>query len=449
MFTNIKLKNFKSFKDVEINMQSKKKDPKSLIVVYGINGSGKTTISQAFLTLKRTMETMQYKVMLKDLLDEKIAPPEEIPLKPEIMMQILKSRFLQNGIESIIDEYKMIDSNENLSLEFEFMINGSLGSYYIEMDSSNIVKERLEYKLSRNRGCYFHIEEDEVHINDRIFESKEFWDIMYNQVQMYWGKHSFLSILDYEMMDKSDNYINSNISMNFMDFLLAFEQINYKVRQTTDGESISLGTEDHILANLVNGAIEKKMLNKLKEVEGVLNNFFVSLFDDVIKAYYRTTEEKSRVKYKLYLKKQIGNHKFDIDFHLESNGTQEILDLVPYLMLAISGKCVIIDEYGIGIHDLLAAKLIAAVSDKIKGQLIITTHNTMIMDQANLKPESLYFIMNDKTLRKSVKCVTQVEERHHPNYNYRNRYLSNSLYEGSLPKINGNIDIKGLAELYK
>jgi len=443
------LKNFKSFKDVEINMQSKKKDSKPLVVVYGINGSGKTTISQAFLTLKRTMETMQYKVLLKDLLDEKITPPEEVPLKPEIMLQILKSQFSKNGVESIIDEYKMIDSGENLSLEFEFMINGNPGSYYIEMDSSNIVKERLEYKLSKNRGCYFHIDEDEVHINDRIFESKEFWDNMYNQVQMYWGKHSFLSILVYEMMDKSDTYINSNISMSLMDLLLAFEQVNYKVKQTPDGESISLGTEDRILANLVNGTIDKKSLNHLTEVEEVLNNFFVSLFDDVIKAYYKTVEEKGHVKYNLYLKKQIENHIFDIDFHLESNGTQEILGLVPYLMLAISGKCVVIDEYGIGIHDLLAAKLIAAVSDQIKGQLIITTHNTMIMDQANLKPESLYFIMNDKTLRKSVKCVTEVEKRLHPNYNYRNRYLSNSLYEDSLPKVKGNIEVKGLAELYK
>jgi len=449
MFTNIKLKNFKSFKDVEINMQSKKKDSKPLVVVYGINGSGKTTISQAFLTLKRTMETMQYKVLLKDLLDEKITPPEEVPLKPEIMLQILKSQFSKNGVESIIDEYKMIDSGENLSLEFEFMINGNPGSYYIEMDSSNIVKERLEYKLSKNRGCYFHIDEDEVHINDRIFESKEFWDNMYNQVQMYWGKHSFLSILVYEMMDKSDTYINSNISMSLMDLLLAFEQVNYKVKRTPDGESISLGTEDRILANLVNGTIDKKSLNHLTEVEEVLNNFFVSLFDDVIKAYYKTVEEKGHVKYNLYLKKQIENHIFDIDFHLESNGTQEILGLVPYIMLAISGKCVVIDEYGIGIHDLLAAKLIAAVSDQIKGQLIITTHNTMIMDQANLKPESLYFIMNDKTLRKSVKCVTEVEKRLHPNYNYRNRYLSNSLYEDSLPKVKGNIEVKGLAELYK
>ena len=86
-------------------------------------------------------------------------------------------------------------------------------------------------------------------------------------------------------------------------------------------------------------------------------------------------------------------------------------------MVAITGKCVIIDEFGNGIHDLMAAKLMKAVSQNIKGQLIITTHNTLIMDHSNIKPDALYFIFNGLEGKK-VKCVTDVEERLHPNYNY-------------------------------
>ncbi|WP_235251394.1 AAA family ATPase, partial [Faecalicatena contorta] len=155
MFTNIKLKYFKSFKNVEINLQSKKGEYKPLAIIYGENGSGKTTISQAFLALERTMQTMQVKGMLKDLLDEKFTPPEDFPLKPDVMLRILKSKLSVNGIESIIDEYKMINSDENMSLEYEFNIGGGSGSYYVEMDSFSVVKERLEYKLNKNRGCYF------------------------------------------------------------------------------------------------------------------------------------------------------------------------------------------------------------------------------------------------------------------------------------------------------
>ena len=72
MFTCINLKNFKSFKDVRIDLSAKKNEAKKLAVVYGINGSGKTTITQAFLLLKRTIETMEVRGVLNDLLDEKI-----------------------------------------------------------------------------------------------------------------------------------------------------------------------------------------------------------------------------------------------------------------------------------------------------------------------------------------------------------------------------------------
>ena len=224
MFTNIKLKNFKSFKNVEINLQSKKGEYKPLVIIYGENGSGKTTIAQAFLALERTMGTMQVKGMLKDLLDEKFTPPEDFPFKPDVMLKMLKSRLSVNGIESIIEEYKMINSDENLSLEYEFNINGGSGCYYVEMDSFSIVKERLEYRVNKNRGCYFNIEEDDIYINEKIFESKEFYDLINNQVDMYWGKHTLLSILYFEMGDKSDNYINSNISRNLMNLMTAFDK---------------------------------------------------------------------------------------------------------------------------------------------------------------------------------------------------------------------------------
>ena len=449
MFTNIKLKNFKSFKNVEINLQSKKGEYKPLAIIYGENGSGKTTISQAFLALERTMQTMQVKGMLKDLLDEKFTPPEDFPLKPDVMLRILKSKLSVNGIECIIDEYKMINSDENMSLEYEFNIGGGSGSYYVEMDSFSVVKERLEYKLNKNRGCYFSIEDDDIYINEKIFESKEFYELIKSQVGMYWGKHTLLSILYFEMGDKSDTYINSNISINLMNLMTAFEKINFRIPRASDGQSLALDAENEILGHLVSGVIEKKNKDKLDEVENLLNQFFKSMFNDVVKAFYKKSSKKNEIRYDLFLRKRIENYEYDIDFQLESNGTQEIIDLLPYLVSAVSGGCVIIDEYGIGVHDLLATKLLASIGHQIKGQLILTTHNTLLMDYAEVNPDALYFIMNDKTFKKSVKCVTEIEERLHPNYNYRKRYFTNVLYEDALPDLkNNNINLEEFARLY-
>ena len=448
MFTNIKLKNFKSFKNVEIDFQSKKGKSKPLIIIYCENGSGKTTISQAFLALKRTMTTMQVKGMLKDLLDEKFSPPEDFPLKPDVMLKILRSKLSINGIENLIEEYKMINSNENMSLEYEFNIDGGSGCYYVEMDAYNIIKERLEFRLNKKRGCYFNIEDDDVYINEKIFESKEFYELISNQIEMYCGKHTLLSILYFEMGDKSDTYINSNISINLMKLMTAFENINFRIPRDSEGQSLTLNAENQFFGHLVSGTIEKKDKNKLDEVEILINQFFKSLFNDVVKAFYKKSGTKDGIQYDLFLRKRIENYEFDIDFKLESNGTKEIMELLPYLVSAVSGSCVIIDEYGIGIHDLLATKLLAAIGHQIKGQLILTTHNTLLMDYAEVNPEALYFIMNDKTFKKSVKCVTEIEERLHPNYNYRKRYFTNNLYKDAIPDSDNNISLQDLARLY-
>ena len=192
----------------------------------------------------------------------------------------------------------------------------------------------------------------------------------------------------------------------------------------------------------------------MDEVEKLLNKFFKALLNDVIKAYYKRTAKKTKIQYDLYLRKKIEDYEYDIDFQLESNGTKEILDLLPYLVSAVSGNCVIIDEYGMGVHDLLSAKLLEAIAPQIKGQLIVTTHNTLLMDYASdnnkIEPEALYFILNNKTFKKSVKCVTEIEGRLHPNYNYRNRYFTNKLYKYYLPDIcTDEINLEELAELYR
>ena len=61
---------------------------------------------------------------------------------------------------------------------------------------------------------------------------------------MYWGKHTLLSILYFEMGDKSDTYINSNISMNLMKLMTAFENINFRIPRDPEGQSLTLNAEN-------------------------------------------------------------------------------------------------------------------------------------------------------------------------------------------------------------
>ena len=49
MFEYIKLKNFKSFGNIEFNLSDRKGIPKNLIHVYGENGIGKSNLASAFI----------------------------------------------------------------------------------------------------------------------------------------------------------------------------------------------------------------------------------------------------------------------------------------------------------------------------------------------------------------------------------------------------------------
>ena len=76
--------------------------------------------------------------------------------------------------------------------------------------------------------------------------------------------------------------------------------------------------------------------------------------------------------------------------------------------------------------------LLIAVSSEISGQLIITTHNTLLMD-SNLAPSTFYVIKKTNNGQREVTCITQSGDRVHPNHNIQSRYLSGE-YEGTPDK---------------
>lgn len=48
MFTYVKLKNYKSLVDFEVDLTSSKNNPKKMIIIYGENGAGKTNFKCLF-----------------------------------------------------------------------------------------------------------------------------------------------------------------------------------------------------------------------------------------------------------------------------------------------------------------------------------------------------------------------------------------------------------------
>ena len=67
----------------------------------------------------------------------------------------------------------MVGCNEPITVEYEFCIDGNIGSYTISLGDEEIIHEKLEFLLNKRRGVYFECSPDSISINSSIVKEKE------------------------------------------------------------------------------------------------------------------------------------------------------------------------------------------------------------------------------------------------------------------------------------
>ena len=439
MFEYIKLKNFKSLKDVELNLLDRYNKPKKLILIYGENGIGKSNLASSFFMLSETLRTMDVRDLMEAFLSEDM---NNIKNKEELK-KYLKTRY--KDIETIIKENKTVGSIEPMLVEFGFQISSKSGKYILETDNNQIIHERLEFIVTKRRGIYIDITPSKISINEKIFLDKTTYQSIYQSVEKFWGKHSFLSILMHEIHDKSEQFIKDQISQHFNEFLDFITSISCKIKFGSRQERAVIGLPHEILSDYENGSIsiaDEEILNK---TETMLTSFLRLTNRDIKKAYYKKEINDGEVRYNLVLSKYISGEIRDIDFFLESTGTQSIIQQLPFMLVAVNGSVSVLDEFDTGIHDLLVKNLITSLYENIDGQLILTTHNTLLME-ANLPKDSIYIINELPSNNKEVQCVLHYNNKLGERNNIRNQYLLGK-YSG-IPE-NNLIDFHALLDEIK
>ena len=408
MFTYVKLKNYKSLVDFEVDLTSSKNNPKKMIIIYGENGAGKTNFINAFFTLFDTLSTKIYKKALDKFILEKIKNKEdEEELELLVNKMVKEDLKILDNISDIIEETKTIGSKDNMVLEFGFKVNGKNGVYYIETDSESIVKEKLEYVLDKNKTKYFELSTNNKnnYINPSLFKSDKYLNEIKDLADKFWGKHSFLSILLFEQQDKNKQYISKNINNNIFDVIKYFLSMSIYIKNSSNTEKGKISVDKKFIPKMYNGSIKINEEEKLNHTEKILNNFFTSIYSDIKQVYYKKERKDNKLDYTLFIKKQIYGKIIDIDFKLESTGTQKLLDLFQLIISSMKKNNVVaIDELDSGIHDILTASILESLFSDIKGQFILTTHNTTILE-SDIKKECIY-----------------------PNINFRKRYLKGIYY---------------------
>ena len=142
------------------------------------------------------------------------------------------------------------------------------------------------------------------------------------------------------------------------------------------------------------------------KTEEILRDFFTQSYADIKDVYYIREElPDGKIKYRLYLDKMIAGQIRRISFAKESAGTQRVLEIFRIIIGSFFGATIFYDEIDNGIHDLLLTNIINSAIKNITGQLIITTHNTHLLETANV--HDLYVITVDYEGNKEAVCLDE------------------------------------------
>lgn len=423
MFTKITLENFRSFDHIVFDLTEKGNVPKHLAVLYGENGAGKSNLMSAFVLLPELTRTMDVRDAYERLLTRDAIFQDE---KMEKVMREQMRHSLRD-MSAIIKDYRMIDCEDSIVAEYEFNINGNNGCYRVEFGQDEIVHERLEYVLNRRRGLYFDCSSDGILINDTVIQGtngKDFLVDVKETAKRYWGKHSLLAILLYEMKDKSNAFGRDNVTENFNTVLREFRGLSCAVSMGNKSWE-GLSSKLQVLKRPLQGHLSLRRETELDYASDFFTQLFTSVDLSVRKIFYKKEFHDDEIYYKLIEEKYIAGNYRRIDFERESAGNCQLLNISCYLLTACMGGVVILDEAEANIHDLLFQKLLEEIRPILKGQVIMTTHNTMLME-ASFAREATYILSvdPDNPSDKKIRCISDYRKRTYAANNIRNKYLN-------------------------
>ena len=429
MFTYVKAKNFKSLKDIEFNLNKTKTKTNQFISIYGENGSGKTNIVELFKLLQQSIMSRATDIAMNKMPKEFWKIQEEMSDQlPTEIRQIFQLSFN-------LKEYRMLDEEEATEIEYGFKINNKDGFYYIKFDDE-IIEEKLYYMAGKQRAYLFQIKKENnkitKNLNKNIFNNEKYNEELIDGIDKYWGKYTFLSLLSFETIEKNKDYIDNNISKNIIEVIDRIWLMTVHV----DKGALKIIPDGFVkvrkLNNIQKGIVKKDKLPEIKKYENVLNIFFTQAYADIKEVKYEINEKEDRIHYELYFNKMIGGQIKSIPSRLESDGTRRILNQFDTIIGSLLGETVIIDEIDNGIHDVLMKNIIMSIKDEITGQLIITTHNTLLLEV--LPKENIYILSTDCNGNKMINSIKEYGIKIQKNNNARDLYFKGVF--GGIPTTN-------------
>ncbi|MEM9887113.1 MAG: ATP-binding protein [Bacteroidota bacterium] len=382
--------NFRSFKEIntlnlsaaKIKSKHKSIDTKNVIrggnientsflkskVIYGSNASGKSNVVKAF--------TAFFKIIRNSVKDDKIL--------------------------NMIDSFRLSTETENEPSFFQiiFWDQGIKYRYGFELDDEKIYSEWLYGKPRERELCYFIregkqiIELDKTNFSEGDKLRTLLFDENAEENEIFRENSLFLSTLATFGFAKLSKQLIESISSSYI-----ISGLGHQGMFAFAGESLSDDEKKkYILDFLKYGDTG---IEDLEAIEISFDDLPSDLDDDVKKDLGKSKKRKllisSRKKFGSN-NEFIENEGFSFGLH-ESEGTQKLFELSPFIYQALKEKkTIIIDEFDARFHPLLTKKILELFnSEQNEGaQLIIITHDTNLLSSDLLRRDQIEFVEKDK-----------------------------------------------------
>lgn len=386
-FTRIAAKNFRGFQAASFSFEDTAKSNKPFVIIYGPNGSGKTSLARLFGVLPSLTFMVDSRLAFTELFSDYPLPKGDL----DSVQGLVKSQII-TSVRDIIDENKTIGSeNEPMELEYHFRLGERSGQYRIVFSDEKCVEESLSFRLDARIETIFDSNGSSLRLNEKVFLNSAVRSSIKEEHSRLFGSTSLLGIIHHFVTSSNDEYRNKNIRSELLDILSFFSSLSVSVSGVSRGLMVGNKDEKEVFHDLQNQRVTEASERLRPALELGLTAFFSSLSYNLKSIEYRKVLHDNNEVYSLYFNEYHGDDVVrSVPLEKLSSGTRKIMSIFFALYHAFLGRTTIIDEVDNGIHDLIVANILSSASGNEMGQLIFTTHNTLLMKK--LPKSSICFL---------------------------------------------------------
>ena len=309
-----------------------------------------------------------------------------------------------------IQPFRLDPENEKASTEFEltFFRDGVRYQYGFAVTAKRVVEEwLLVYKTKQPQTWFTRIYNEQTHADDYKFSEAHF-----KGNRTLWSSATRANAL----------FLSTAIQLNSEALRPVFDYIAQHLTIFENGSGpIPQYTVNHIANQKAGQKRVREFLSEadisidditLKEVKGKSQTIRIDLATGGFLNDGVQDQELLLPTFKH--KASTGSAVFD--FNDESEGTQRLFSLAgPLFDIFEKGHVLIVDELDRSLHALLVRQLIAMFHDpevnKNNAQLIFTTHDTSLLDGANLRRDQIWFAEKDVDQASMIYPLTDFSPR--------------------------------------